>query len=330
MFIGVTGSLCSGRSEIALYLEQVHSFTRLYLSTSSKLNSFPSSEKLLDYVTTKWRENFVTTDLDNKEIVEKYSKRPFFLLVTVDGPVLLRYQRYKLKYSVPIFLANFLSLSDENLYKPKTGIAPLFHSSPLHILNTYSTIPSLHRHLDALDLRLTTRLRPNWDTYFMKLAHLASLRSNCMKRRVGCVLVSNNRVIATGYNGTPRNIKNCNEGGCERCNSGIGSGQGLGSCFCLHAEENALLEAGRERVSGAVIYCDTCPCITCSVKIVQTGVREVVYNVEYTVDGMAAKVLREGGVILRQYILEDQLAKKVDGLRVLGNSSESSNSNTQV
>ncbi|OLL23135.1 Deoxycytidylate deaminase [Neolecta irregularis DAH-3] len=319
MFIGVTGSLCSGRSEIASYLEQVHSFTRLYLSISSEHNSFSSPAELLHYVTTKWRQNFVTTDLDNKELVEKYSKRPFFLLVTVDGPVLLRYQRYKSKYSNTISLENFLSLSDENLYKPKTGIAQLFHSSPLHILNTYSTIPSLRIHLDVLDLRLTTRLRPNWDTYFMKLAHLASQRSNCMKRRVGCVLVSNNRVIATGYNGTPRNIKNCNEGGCERCNSGIGSGQGLGNCFCLHAEENALLEAGQERISGAVIYCDTCPCITCSVKIVQTGVREVVYNIEYTVDRTAARILREGGVVLRQYILEDQLANKVDELRITEN-----------
>lgn len=110
----------------------------------------------------------------------------------------------------------------------------------------------------------------------MLLASLASLRSNCMKRRVGAVLVREKRVVSTGYNGTPRGVKNCGEGGCGRCNSGgdgLGGegatngvvramGEGLDECLCLHAEENALLEAGRERVSGggtegAVLYCNT-------------------------------------------------------------------------
>ena len=116
----------------------------------------------------------------------------------------------------------------------------------------------------------------------MLLASLASLRSNCMKRRVGAVLVREKRVVSTGYNGTPRGVKNCSEGGCGRCNGwgdGLNSklgelvlgeekrgqavmGEGLDECLCLHAEENALLEAGRERVSGggttgAVLYCNT-------------------------------------------------------------------------
>lgn len=66
-----------------------------------------------------------------------------------------------------------------------------------------------------------------------------------MKRRVGCILVKNNRIIATGYNGTPRGVRNCNEGGCIRCNSGAKCGDALDQCFCIHAEENALIEAGR-------------------------------------------------------------------------------------
>jgi dCMP deaminase len=70
----------------------------------------------------------------------------------------------------------------------------------------------------------------------MHLADLAARRSNCMKRRVGCVLVRAGRVISTGYNGTPRGVRNCNEGGCGRCNIGEGSGQSLSSCLCMHAE----------------------------------------------------------------------------------------------
>jgi dCMP deaminase len=93
-----------------------------------------------------------------------------------------------------------------------------------------------------------------------------------MKRRVGAILVRDKRIVATGYifilptrhyfstchlfssyNGTPLGLKNCNEGGCARCN-GLNECE---SCLCLHAEENALLEAGRERVGGATLYCNT-------------------------------------------------------------------------
>ena len=79
-----------------------------------------------------------------------------------------------------------------------------------------TSLHRLHDILKELDLANEQRLRPNWDEYFMQLASLAARRSNCMKRRVGCVLVRDKRVISTGYNGTPRNLKNCNEGGCEK------------------------------------------------------------------------------------------------------------------
>ena len=60
-------------------------------------------------------------------------------------------------------------------------------------------------------------MRPNWDEYFMLHSEIAKLRSNCLTRHVGAVIVKDNRQIATGYNGTPSGIRNCFEGGCERC-----------------------------------------------------------------------------------------------------------------
>lgn len=65
--------------------------------------------------------------------------------------------------------------------------------------------------------------------------------------------------VAVRYNGAPRGVPNCNEGGCKRCNEGGPSAiDGFEECLCIHAEENALLEAGRERVGkGAVLYCNT-------------------------------------------------------------------------
>jgi dCMP deaminase len=139
------------------------------------------------------------------------------------------------------------------------SLRSLLESATITIQNPYSTLSSLHTHLSSLSLPSTHRLRPSWDTYFLSLCTLASLRSNCMKRRVGAVLIRNNRVLSTGYNGTARGLTNCAEGGCSRCNGGAAGGTALNECLCLHAEENALLECGRERggAEGTVLYCNT-------------------------------------------------------------------------
>src|ERR671910_72885 len=95
--------------------------------------------------------------------------------------------------------------------------------------------------------------RPNWDTYFMLQAEIAKLRSNCLSRQVGCVIVKDHRQISTGYNGTPSGIKNCFDGGCPRCldkqNNRIKSGENLERCFCTHAEANEILKQANVKIS---------------------------------------------------------------------------------
>jgi dCMP deaminase len=260
-------------------------------------------------VTKQWRERWVTTDVQTESILDKLLRRPFFILVSVDAPVGVRWRRFQAKLQKSgspqsdINLEDFLHLSDHHLYNSETGFLPLISRATVRLLNTSSDLAHLYATLGKLDLTNEDRLRPSWDQYFMQLASLAAQRSNCMKRRVGCVLVREKRVISTGYNGTPRGLKNCGDGGCTRCNEGHGSGVGLGTCLCLHAEENALLEAGRERIrEGAILYCDTCPCLTCSIKICQVGITEVVYSQGYSMDTETAAVFAEAGVRLRQFI----------------------------
>lgn len=124
-----------------------------------------------------------------------------------------------------------------------------------------------------------------------------------MKRQVGCVLVLDCRVLSTGYNGTPRGMRNCNEGGCERCSSGERAGSSLDRCLCIHAETNALFMSGIDRIreGNTTLYCNTCPCLTCSVNIVQLGIKEVVYDKSYSIDEYTQRILDEGGVTLRRY-----------------------------
>lgn len=260
---------------------------------------FTSIEALTDYATTNWRSNFVVQIVDIK-LLHALAKRPFFLHVSIDAPITTRYERYALRHSDT--LADFVKRNDDLLFNVENPLIEINNQAAVKITNTLTNIMELYVKLSELKLTDPSRLRPTWDSYFMRLADLAALRSNCMKRRVGCVIVRENRVVATGYNGTPRNLTNCNEGGCPRCNSGQGSGSSLSTCLCLHAEENALLEAGRDRISGqSVLYCNTCPCLTCTIKIVQSGIREVVYAQSYSMDELSKRVFSEAGVTLRQF-----------------------------
>lgn len=135
--------------------------------------------------------------------------------------------------------------------------------------------------LAGYDFADLTIVRPQWDKYFMQLAHLVSKRTNCMKRAVGCVIVQDFRIVATGYNGTPFGMENCNKGGCDRCNSMTKAGIGLDQCLCMHAEENAVIESGRAKASGGIAYVTTYPCLMCAKKLVQAGIVRIVYDRDY-------------------------------------------------
>ncbi|MEW5975453.1 MAG: dCMP deaminase family protein [Acidobacteriota bacterium] len=147
--------------------------------------------------------------------------------------------------------------------------------------------------------------RPDWDEYFMKIAQVASMRSNCIKRKVGAVIVRDRRIISTGYNGTPRGTLNCNEGGCPRCNSLANSGTRLDECLCSHAEENAITQAAYHGVSvkGGTIYSTFAPCLMCSKMIINCGIVEVVFNVDYPLNETSFKLFEQAAVRIRQHRL---------------------------
>ncbi len=145
--------------------------------------------------------------------------------------------------------------------------------------------------------------RPSWDEYFMRIAHVVSLRSNCLKRKVAAVVVRDRCVIATGYNGTPRGAKNCNEGGCPRCSSLVPAGHGLDDCLCNHAEENTVAQAAYHGVSikGGTLYCTYSPCLHCTKLLINSGIEEVVYNAAYPLGERALLLFEECGVRVRHF-----------------------------
>lgn len=114
--------------------------------------------------------------------------------------------------------------------------------------------------------------REDWKTYFMKIAEEVSTRATCDRLSVGCVLIKDNRIIATGFNGSISGHEHCdevghlmNEGGCKRT---------------IHAELNALLQCARygAATSGATAYVTHYPCPDCMKALNQAGIKKVYYK----------------------------------------------------
>lgn len=301
MLVVVSGAQYNGVERVVDILVDGFGFERL--------SAVDDHELLLEYVTKNYTRNLVL-HCDDLELYLKLEKRPFLIHISIEAPLALRLQLSGLTPEEFINVADLDHFKDDKIRLVERAhlkfklvdcdLSTLDNRLKENIENQLRVLQSQ----DSLTL-VNPPLRPDWDTYFMKLATLAASRSNCMKRRVGCVIVRECRVIATGYNGTPRHLTNCFHGGCPRCNDG--DSKNLHTCLCLHAEENALLEAGRDRVGqNATLYCDTCPCLTCSVKIVQTGITEVVYSQTYRMDDASFKVLREAGIKVRQFSFREE------------------------
>ena len=141
----------------------------------------------------------------------------------------------------------------------------------------------------------------SWDEYFYNVAVQAARNSKCFSRRIGAILVKDNTIISTGYNGPPRGIPTCDKrwkldsdfltkygnlpdgtevaGKCPRYVLGAKSGEMMHLCVAGHAEENAILNCARLGIEtkGTIMYM-TCgmPCSKCWVKIINAGIKEIV------------------------------------------------------
>ena len=147
--------------------------------------------------------------------------------------------------------------------------------------------------------------RPGWDDYYIGIARAVAARSNCVRRQVGAVVVVERAIISTGYNGTPVGVRNCADGGCPRCLSNAGPGEGYDTCLCVHAEQNAIVLAARHgnATNGGTLYTTLRPCFGCAKESIQAGIREVVYGEPFEygagLEEVYRRLIAESGMLLR-------------------------------
>ncbi len=119
----------------------------------------------------------------------------------------------------------------------------------------------------------------DWDDYFFEIARAVSKRSNCLRAQVGAVVVGKDKKIkATGYNGVPSKVTSCLDlGYCYRIKNNVPSGTRYETCRSIHAEQNAIIQAGQDRCMGSTMYIwgHNFICILCKRFIVQAGIETV-------------------------------------------------------
>ncbi|MDI6731040.1 MAG: dCMP deaminase family protein [Candidatus Margulisbacteria bacterium] len=136
--------------------------------------------------------------------------------------------------------------------------------------------------------------RPSWDDYFLKITADVSERATCVKRQVGAIIVKNNRILSTGYNGAPKGFDHCTEQTCIRKQMGLPSGQRHELCRGLHAEQNAIIQAAVHGVSidGGTMYCNYQPCAICVKMIINAGIKRLIYSGGYP-DELAEEMMKK-------------------------------------
>lgn len=251
--------------------------------------------------------NYVIDSIRHPAEVEALRSRESFVLINVEAPLEVRFERNRERgrEADPKTLEAFRALEEAELESSDEEGQQLVRCEEMadHTVVNDSTLEGFCERIDRLvGSLLQGSPRPGWDEYFMNIAQVVSSRSNCIKRKVAAVVVQDRRIISTGYNGTPRGTRNCNEGGCPRCNELAPAGTALDECLCSHAEENSITQAAYHGISvrGATLYSTYSPCLMCTKMIINAGIAEVVYNENYPLGARAQALLKEAGVTIRQ------------------------------
>ena len=141
--------------------------------------------------------------------------------------------------------------------------------------------------------------RPSWDEYFLEIIDTVAKRASCDRGRSGCVIVKDNRILATGYVGAPAGVMSCDDAGHEMHTVIHADGTQTQHCIrTAHNEQNAIVHAARTGVAllGGTMYCHMTPCYACAKMIINSGIVRVVAKKDYHAGERSKEIFKEAGV----------------------------------
>lgn len=338
MIVGLTGTNASGKTTIVNYLVSKgfdhHSLSDLIREELARIGRTPSRENLIEMGNQLRAEkgpavlaemiksklsgrDTVIDSIRNVFEVRSLKQLPDFFLVAVDAPETLRFERAMARNRPENVsdLAEFLAIEhkEKSNRQDQQNISACMALADFRIFND-GDFNQLQRQVDDILDGIKGRLRPSWDDYFLKMAFLVAERSTCLRHHVGAIIVKDRHVLTTGYNGAARSIDDCTKLGCLRNQLNIRSGERHEICRAIHAEQNAIIQAGVHGVAidGGTLYCTHSPCIICAKMIVNAGLKRVVSCGEYPDNfNLVIELFQQAGVLF------DRIARPDMTIRLL-------------
>ncbi len=259
------------------------------------------AKKALDEIKENDYEKVIIESIRNPDEYNKLNELNNFKLIRVVSDPKKRYKRLLDRdrdRDINSF-SDFLELEEKENSDDRSfqRVKDVEEKTPVIIRND----GSLEKFKSKVNLMIDTLERPDWDEYFMRIARLVSQRSTCYRRHVGAVIVKDKEILTTGYNGPPKKTSHCLDVGCFKERNKIKSGKGHDDCRAAHAEQNAITQASYIGVStkGATIYITNQPCSHCSKLIINSGIKEVVYEEPYP-DDMRDSMFKQAGIKVRR------------------------------
>jgi len=324
MIIGLTGTKASGKGEIAKILEK-KGFR--YYSLSDEVREEAKQRGMENYtiknlqdIGNELRERYgngvwakriiqrinsaesnVIDGIRNIGEIEELNKEYEFNLIAVDVSQEKRFDRLfkRARPSDPKNIEALLEMDKRDLGMDETNSGQQVSKCmelANYKINNEGDVYDLYE--NVLGVLAEIRGRPSWDGYFMKMASLVAERSTCLRHHVGAIVVKDKRVVATGYNGAAAGLEDCIKKGCLRDELNIPSGERHEICRAIHAEQNAIIQVGKDKTNDGTLYCTHTPCMICAKMIVQAGIKKVFSYNNYA-DEEARKFLETSGVNLK-------------------------------
>lgn len=308
MILGLTGSLCAGKGEIAGYLKSLGFF---YCSLSDVLreeaekNDIQKTRENLIVLGNKLRKeygngvlaqriknvipsekNVIVDSIRNPEEVIDLKKLPGFILIGVDALEETRFARMlaRDRPGDPKTLEEFRETNENLAISHGQQVQECMKMADCIVVNNAS-VEQLHKKMDKLlkDHGFEKPGRISVDEYFLKIASVVAERSTCKRHKIGAIAVKDKKILTTGYNGAAVGLKDCLELGCLRDERGIESGTRHEICRAIHAEQNVIIQAALHGINleGATVYCTHSPCILCAKMLLNAKIKRFVTYGDY-------------------------------------------------